>query len=113
MREIRPVPQGNSPVSWLCRIIYSNDTPTNVFPSLHCYQATAVHLSTFDVKLIKEHPWLFLLSTFMMIVICLSTIFVKQHSVADLIAGCLFGVLVSTVVNICFEKHKKKIHVNS
>lgn len=111
--DFRPVPHGNGPVSWLCRIIYSNDTPTNVFPSLHCYQATAIHLSTFDVKLIKEHPWLFLLSTFMMIVTCLSTIFVKQHSVADLIAGCLFGVLVSTVIKICFEKHKKKTHVNS
>ena len=33
----------------LCRLIYANDAPVNVFPSLHCYEALVMHLATFRV----------------------------------------------------------------
>ena len=106
--DFRPTPQGDGFLAWLCKIIYSNDTPTNVFPSLHCYQATAIHFSTFDKDLIRRRPVLFSVSLFFMIMTSVSTIFVKQHSVADLISGCLFGFFMSIVVKAAFKFVRKK-----
>ena len=108
--DFRPTPQGDGFLAWLCRIIYSNDTPTNVFPSLHCYQAMAIHFSTFDKDLTRKHPVLFSVSLIFMISTSLSTVFVKQHSVADLISGCLFGFFMSVVVKtviLCVRKKEK------
>ncbi|MDK2868760.1 MAG: hypothetical protein PWP38_3075 [Clostridiales bacterium] len=86
-QELRPTITANDPLSLLVRFIYWSDTPTNVFPSIHVINAVAVdvalhHSEAFSQK--KGGKWL---SSLIMILICLSTMFVKQHSVLDVAGG--------------------------
>lgn len=42
--DFRPSAAGPGLARALCRLIYANDAPVNVFPSLHCYEALVMHL---------------------------------------------------------------------
>jgi membrane-associated phospholipid phosphatase len=86
-QALRPVISENDPLSLLVRFIYWTDTPTNVFPSIHVINAIAVdvalhHSEAFAQK--KGGRWL---SSLMMVLICLSTMMVKQHSILDVAGG--------------------------
>ncbi len=106
--DFRPTPQGRDLFSALCRLIYASDSPVNVFPSLHCYEAVAIHLSTFHGAFGKRHPALRAGSLLLAVLICLSTVFVKQHSVLDLFAGVSLAVLVHILV--CLHYRKRVSH---
>ncbi len=83
--------------TWLGNIIkglWSTDTSTNVFPSVHCYNSLAVHIGLIKCKAFKKHKIIGVLSLILCISICLSTMFLKQHSVLDFIgAAVLMGIL--------------------
>ena len=81
-----------------CRLIYANDQPYNVLPSLHCYEATAIHLASFGGAAGRRYKGLRAASAVIAVLICLSTLFVKQHSVLDLVSGCLLAGLVYAAV---------------
>ena len=102
--DFRPTPQGRDLFSALCRLIYASDRPVNVFPSLHCYEALAIHLSTFHGDFGRRHPVLRAESLALVIAICLSTVFVKQHSVLDLIAGVCLALVVHFLVCLFYRK---------
>lgn len=102
--DFRPTPQGRDLFSALCRLIYASDRPVNVFPSLHCYEALAIHLSTFHGDFGRRHPVLRAGSLVLVIAICLSTVFVKQHSVLDLIAGVCLALVVHFLVCLFYRK---------
>jgi len=68
----------------LCKLVYTIDSPTNVFPSIHVYNSLVMILvykdsnsSKKEIKFVK----------FMGILIILSTLFVKQHSIYDVIGA--------------------------
>lgn len=108
--DFRPSVDGGGFLNYLCRLIYANDKPVNVFPSLHAYEATIIHLITFKNTEYKNLYLLRACSAVIMVFICLSTVFVKQHSVIDLFAGCILAVLVYFVVNFIFDsKFKRKV----
>ena len=86
--DFRPSAAGPGLARALCRLIYANDAPVNVFPSLHCYEALVMHLATFRMPPLRAHKVLRLASFALVVLICLSTLLIKQHSAADLIAGC-------------------------
>lgn len=85
--NLRPVidPRKNF-CTWLVSLIYAADTPTNVFPSMHVYVSLVAH-STIRRNLGKEHPGLSGFSWGLMVSICVSTVFIKQHSVLDIVGG--------------------------
>jgi len=92
--DFRPSAEGKGLLLWICRIVYKNDTPAvNAFPSLHCYEAMTVHLTAFVSGPFKNKRALRTTSALLMILICLSTVFVKQHSVLDVFAGCGLAVV--------------------
>ena len=67
---------------WLLKRIYAADTNTNVLPSMHVIGCAALTLACFDsAPLCRRHlQWVMLP---LGIVISLSTVFVKQHSILD------------------------------
>lgn len=71
--DFRPSAAGPGLARALCRLIYANDAPVNVFPSLHCYEALVMHLATFRVPPLRAHKALRLASAVLVILICLST----------------------------------------
>ena len=63
--------------------LYATDTPTNVFPSIHVYNSIAVHTALSKCKALKNHKGLLTGSLLLCILICMSTVFLKQHSLYD------------------------------
>ncbi|MCM1468011.1 MAG: phosphatase PAP2 family protein [Alistipes sp.] len=63
--------------------LYIMDTSTNVFPSIHVLNSIIVCVALEKNKTFKKFPILRILNVAMAISICLSTLFLKQHSVLD------------------------------
>ena len=82
----------------LINYLHSIDTPTDVFPSLHVYDALVVaaglHLAFSEKKV------LLIASDIMALLIVLSTMFIKQHSIIDVIGAIVLFIIVFIV--ICF-----------
>ena len=71
----------------LVRFIYSVDTPTNVLPSLHVYTSAVIAIFFSKSRLVREKPGMKYVLYAASGLIILSTVFLKQHSVLDMIAG--------------------------
>jgi membrane-associated phospholipid phosphatase len=71
----------------LVLFIYGTDTPTNVCPSMHCYAAIGINIAVFKSDYFKRKYLLKTLSAVLMLSICLSTVFIKQHSILDFFAA--------------------------
>ena len=104
--DFRPDASGDGLLLALCRLIYANDQPYNVLPSLHCYEALVMHLATFRMPPLRARKRLRLASAVLVILICLSTLLVKQHSAADLIAGCALAVAAHSLTTYLFSKRR-------
>ena len=71
--------------TWILGLIYTFDTNTGVCPSLHvAYSLAIVSVILKDTELKKTTK---VLVTVFSILVCLSTAFVKQHSVLDILAA--------------------------
>ena len=89
--DFRPTAEGDGLWLWICRIVFANDLPRNVCPSLHCFEAVIVHLTAFHhPSLHKRYGWR-ALSVITAALICASTVFVKQHSIVDVVCGVLLA----------------------
>lgn len=89
-------------------ILYSTDTSTNVFPSIHVYNSLAVNFALLKCNALKGHTVIKTLSTILCIAICLSTVFLKQHSVVDVLGGILLFILLYIFIYVIDYKKFKK-----
>ena len=71
----------------LVRMIYSNDTSTNVLPSIHVFNSVGVCCAIHYSEKLRRHPAILKGSTVLTVLIILSTMFVKQHSIVDVVTG--------------------------
>ncbi|SDB62337.1 MULTISPECIES: phosphatase PAP2 family protein [unclassified Butyrivibrio] len=85
--------------------LYKTDTPTNLWPSIHVYNAIGTHLAISNSK--RFEKWLKNSSLVFCILIILSTMFIKQHSVIDVLGGIIFAVCSNLVV------YKSELIVNA
>ena len=79
-------------------ILYKGDTCTNVFPSIHVYNSIGTHIAIAKSQCFRNHPWIRFFSGLLMISICLSTVFLKQHSVVDGIGSIIMAYVMYGVV---------------
>ena len=70
--------------TWLLGRVYAADTNTNVLPSMHVIGCVAACCGVFRSKKLRSWRLPILLVA---VLICLSTVFVKQHSILDIFAG--------------------------
>ena len=85
--NVRPEITGNGINDILMRVLYWIDTPTNLFPSMHCFVSWMGTRYIFRCKNIK-HKWLVGGACFVGTVrIFFSTLFTKQHVLWDVLAG--------------------------
>ena len=93
-QELRPTEfAGNNIFIAIAKGLYDFDTNTNVCPSLHVIGSFAVLFTSRHCKRLKTFWWQlgFVSAT---VLICLSTVFLKQHSVVDIwvaLAVCAVG----------------------
>ncbi len=81
-----PATLGAGFCDWALQIAYTWDAPYNCFPSLHVAQAV---LAAFTCNLVSRG--IGLAAGVWASLIAISTLFTKQHYVADVIAGALLG----------------------
>lgn len=84
--------------SFLVSLVHSADTSTNVFPSIHVYNSLGVHAAIMKSNLLQGKTGVRRWSFVLMIAICLSTMFLKQHSVMDVTGAMILAYLVYSVV---------------
>jgi membrane-associated phospholipid phosphatase len=95
----RPFVPDSSAFEQLFGGLYAIDPPFNTFPSLHVAQS---FLSAYICYLVnKKFGWFFLWSA----LISASTLFVKQHVLADVFAGFILFLIVAFLV---FRKYNKQ-----
>lgn len=86
--------------------LYAFDTNTGVLPSLHCaysFGIASVWLKT------KNTSWLWKgFVVIAVVLICLSTMFIKQHSALDFFAALPLGLLAEILVFHVFYKKKSQ-----
>ncbi len=73
--------------------LQATDTPTNLFPSIHVFNSIGMHLGLHRTKALEKHKWVRVLSFLLCTGIILATVFIKQHSVFDVITAFIcFGI---------------------
>ncbi len=95
---IRPTIENTNVLNIITNLIYLVDTPAiNCLPSMHCSISMLFILSTlFSKKTTKKYKTFIIISS---ILIMLSTLFVKQHVIIDLITGDLLMIIIFMYVN--------------
>lgn len=89
-QELRPevFPRENV-LTWILGIIYAFDTNTGVCPSLHVAYSLGIASTWLREK--STPRWIPIAITLWCMVICVSVVFVKQHSVLDIFAAIPVG----------------------
>ncbi len=89
-----PIDPDKNFCSWLVWNLHQSDTSTNVFPSLHVYNSLVCTIALLKSKHTKNVPVLRAGAVILTALICLATVFLKQHSFVDAIGSfMLFGIL--------------------
>ena len=102
-QDLRPpvLPRDNL-LSRLIAALYSIDTHTNVFPSVHVVGSAGAALAAWDSPLLRRKKWLCTAIAVLAASICLSVVFVKQHGVLDLLGGLVLSVIAAAFI---YRKH--------
>ena len=99
-QALRPV-LGNydEPLVSLIRFIYSNDTPANCAPSIHVVYSVAAYIAVSRYNNLRWHArWIKNTSLIMAVLCILSTVFIKQHSIIDLVMGLFLSALLYLLI---------------
>ena len=86
-QDLRPVLTGDSIFIKAVQMIYHTDTPTNVLPSIHVYNSVAAFSAIHTCKKLQKHKGIRIGAFILTTLIILSTMFLKQHSIADVATG--------------------------
>lgn len=101
-QNLRPevMPRQNL-LSKCVEILYAADTNTNVFPSEHAIGSVAVWAAALHTKRLRS-PGKMTAISILMLLICFSTVFLKQHSILDVAAAVPICALCYWV---CYKKN--------
>lgn len=87
------------------KMIYTADTNTNVFPSIHVFNSIGVFIILCKSENMKGKKKIKISAFVLTVLIILSTVFLKQHSVVDVIGGiALSGIMYLLVYCIDYSK---------
>lgn len=78
----------------LVSFIYSIDSPTNVCPSIHVYNSVMMCVSLMKSKIFHQKHILMIITVILTIMICASTVFIKQHAFIDIVVALILALLV-------------------
>lgn len=82
------------------RWLYSTDTATNLFPSIHVYNSIGINLAVWHSENFRENRRVRYGSAILCISIILSTMFLKQHSVFDVVTGIVLAFFMYSMVYV-------------
>lgn len=88
----------------MVRQLYLTDTPTNVLPSIHAFNSIGVSIAIAHSKKLRTVRWIQVCAYIFSGFIVLSTVFLKQHSVTDVIAAIVLAAFIYPFVYVLQEK---------
>lgn len=104
-QNLRPETFANENVfTWVVGLLYSFDTNTGVCPSLHC--AYSIGIASVWLREKDVSKWFKGLIVLLAVLICMSTVFIKQHSVVDFFAALPVCVLAEFLI---FRKEWRRL----
>lgn len=98
--DLRPVnldPNKNI-FTHMVAFIYKTDTNTNVFPSIHVFNSIATHVAILRSRFFYNNMKVKAISFIIMISICLSTLFLKQHSFLDVVGATILSYVIYQLI---------------
>ncbi|MCH5275433.1 MAG: serine/threonine protein phosphatase [Lachnospiraceae bacterium] len=97
--HLRPhvMPRDNV-LTQLVSYLYQTDTPTNLWPSIHVYNSLGAHFAIAKSRHMENHKSIKTASFLLASSIILSTMFIKQHSLFDVLTGFGLAVIMYLVV---------------
>jgi len=78
--------------------IYHIDTATNVFPSIHVFNSVGAFIAIHKSEKLHKIKWLQWSTLILTILICMSTVFLKQHSILDVFGALVLNTIIYTIV---------------
>lgn len=114
MHQLRPdvMPRDNV-FTHMIALLYKADTPTNLWPSIHVYNSLGTMIAVRNSKKIGKIGRI--LSDIMGVLIILSTMFIKQHSIYDVVTAFFMAIIFylafyhSTIVESFCKKREEKL----
>lgn len=82
----------------MVRQLYAVDTSTNVLPSIHVYNSLGAYIAISHCSKLKQYKWVQIFTLLLTISIILSTMFLKQHSVIDVVAALFMAGIMYVIV---------------
>ena len=71
----------------IMQLLWKADASVNVCPSIHCQSTACMAVAFSGSKLARQRPGLKVLAWVWAALICMSTVFTKQHSIIDVVCG--------------------------
>lgn len=99
---LRPALEGGGVFTQLVQFMYSIDTPTNVLPSLHVFNGVACCLALINAPKFRERRRFCRGVEIWTVLIVLSTMLVKQHTVLDVVTALTMN---SLCYNMLYREH--------
>ena len=98
-QDLRPLvmPRDNFLTRWVAGL-YAIDTNTNVFPSVHVVGSIGAAWAVWDCRCLHPHRVLRWAVAVLAVLICLSTLFIKQHACLDVLSGLVLSLAVGLLV---------------
>lgn len=78
--------------------LWRSDTPTNLWPSIHVYNSIGVHIAIAKNKTLSQKKGIMAGSFILAVSIILATVFLKQHSVFDMLTAFLMAAVMYVIV---------------
>ncbi len=99
IQHLRPyvMPRDNV-FSDMVRHLYSIDTPTNLWPSIHVYNSIGAYLGVFHNEKLRRNKFINYGCLTLSILIIMSTVFLKQHSMFDVMTAFIMASAVYAIV---------------
>lgn len=88
------------------RVLYRTDTCTNVFPSLHVFNSLCACIAIHESEKVRTHKAVCISAYVLAGLIILATMFLKQHSVLDVIGA---AVMAFVLYQIVYAPGKKRV----
>ncbi len=90
MQQLRPTTfADNNIFVTLTKFLYSIDSSTNIFPSIHVFNALGIHIAITKSQRYasSKYNYIKIISFILMVSITLATMFLKQHSFFDVVTA--------------------------
>ncbi len=96
--NLRPVIWENDVFSNIIKFLYKIDTPTNSAPSIHVLISMGIHMVVMESNRLRNKKTIKIISMIIMVLIMISTVMIKQHSILDGIYSLGLGIIIYLIV---------------